>query len=115
MHLARSAFLAVGVVLTACSTGYARRPLDDRRVLEDLRSVQLEMLHPACPPTTAAGPTAFEPSDGLSIDEAVAVGLCANPELRAFRAQRGVAEGEVVAAGVLPNPELELQWLHIEQ
>lgn len=110
----RATSVAAVLGLAACSSGYQPRPLADRQVLADLRALRLETLRPSCPATSAAGPTTFDPSDGLSIDEAVAVGLCVNPDLRAFRAQRGVAEGELVAAGILPNPELELSWLHIQ-
>ena len=113
LWLRKSATILGTVSLAACSSGYRPRPLADRQILADLRSIRLESLHPACPTTSAAGPTTFDASDGLSIDEAAAVGLFLNPELRAFRMERGIAEGELVAAGVLPNPEFDLQWLHI--
>ncbi len=113
MWLWKTVSIFATVPLVACSSGYQSRPLPDRQVLVDLRAIQLESLQPACPSTSAAEPTKFDASDGLSIDEAVAVGLYLNADLRAFRYERGVAEGELVAAGVLPNPELSLQWLRI--
>jgi outer membrane protein TolC len=110
----KTSLVVATVSLAACSSGYQPHPLADREVLADLRAIRLESLHPACPSSSAAGPTTFDVRDGLSIDESVAVALCVNPGLRAFRATRGEAEGELVAAGILPNPELELSWLHIQ-
>ena len=50
----------------------------------------------------------------MSADEAVAVALFLNPDLRAFRKERGIAEGELITAGLLPNPELQLTWMNID-
>ena len=47
----------------------------------------------------------------MSIDEAVAVGLYLNPDLRACRKERGAAEGELVSARLLPNPEIQASAL----
>ena len=46
--------------------------------------------------------------DGISEDEAVAVALWNNPELRAAFADLGVARADLVEAGVLVNPDLQL-------
>ena len=109
--MARPWWLAVFVVmLSGCAT-YQPKPIVPREVLRDLQRVRLEALQP--PESTSMSP-AFDLADGLSTDEAVAVGLFLNPGLRTFRRERGVAEGELVAAGLLPNPELEITWLFIE-
>lgn len=62
--------------------------------------------------STAAMPRL--PDGGLEADEAVALALRLNPELRAFRKQRAVAEGEIVSAGALQNPTLKLELLHLQ-
>ena len=46
--------------------------------------------------------------DGISEDEAVAVALWNNPELRAAFADLAVARADLVEAGVLVNPDLQL-------
>ncbi len=95
--LALSLFaLLVGAV--GC-TAYRRKPIVDRQVLQDLQTIRLE----AAPKIDA--------THGLSIDEAVAVALYLNPDLRAFRKERGVAEGELISARLLPNPEIQASVL----
>ena len=47
----------------------------------------------------------FNPSDGLSPDEAAVLAVIANPELKALRDRRGVAAAQVLQAGLLPNPD----------
>ena len=111
----RFALLALALAMAGCA-GYQPRPLVPRDVLEELQRVRLDALRPARPvagePDTAA-PT-LDPARGLSANQAVAVALFLNPDVRTFRAERGVAEGELVASRLLPNPELEITWLHLE-
>jgi cobalt-zinc-cadmium efflux system outer membrane protein len=106
-------FGLIVITLSGCAS-YQPKPLVPHDVLRDLQRVRLETLAASPTPTVDTGPPRFDPTDGLSSEEAVAVALFANPALRAFRRERGVAEGEVVAAGVLSNPFLEVTWLHIE-
>lgn len=96
--------------------GYERMPLAEQDIYREIQAIQLGALRTANSESTSTsvGPAAFDASDGLSLDEAIAVALCLNPDLRAFRKERGVAEGELIAAGLLPNPELAVTWLHIE-
>jgi len=101
--------------------GYQRRPLVEQDLYRELQAVRLEALRPSTAERHSTGerpppglPAAFDASDGISADEAVAIALFLNPGLRAFRKERGVAEGELVAAGLLPNPGLQVTWLHIE-
>src|SRR5262245_6353174 len=98
---------AVALTLTGCAS-FQARPIVPREVLQSLQAVRLAALQPAeaTTPRPDAVRPAFDLADGLSMDEAVAVGLALNPDLRAFRRERGVAEGELIAAGLLPNPEL---------
>jgi outer membrane protein TolC len=110
----RVVVLAVlGLAVSGCAT-FQPKPLVPQDVLRDLQRVRLEALEAVATSPGDPRPPAFQLADGLSSDEAVAVGLFLNPALRAFRRERGVAEGQVVAAGVLANPELEVTWLHIE-
>lgn len=87
-----------------------------REMLRDLQAIRLEALGPpqSGEASESRQPSTFDSSDGLSSEEAVAVSLLLNPEMRAFRRERGVAEGEIVEARVLPNPELAVTWLKIE-
>ena len=109
----RLALLVVAFAATGCA-GYQAKPIVPLEVIRELQQVRL----PAAPPPTPAVPDGaalgFDLTDGMSPDEAVAVALVLNPEIRAFRRERGVAEGELIAAGLFPNPELLLRWLHIE-
>jgi len=102
------------VAATGCGT-FQARPIVPREVLQDLQRVRLDALRPVEGRGPTPGPpAAFDLADGVSADEAVAVALFLNPDIRAFRKERGVAEGELIAARLLPNPELQLTWLHIE-
>lgn len=103
--------LALGLLVGGCTT-FQPKALIPGDILRELQQRSLDALRPAIPGREAA--PAFDVSDGLSADEAVAAALFLNPSIRAARKERGVAEGEVVAARVLPNPELGVTWLHIE-
>jgi cobalt-zinc-cadmium efflux system outer membrane protein len=117
MGIARRWYLlaACSLLATGCA-GFQPKPIVGRDVLRDLQRIRLDALRPLdpAPETPTLGPAAFDPADGLSADEAVAVALFLNPEIRAFRKERGVAEGERVAAGLLPNPQLQVTWLFIQ-
>jgi len=103
------------VALPACKT-FEPKPLKERELLQELQSIRLENLKLQGEGGDRAGSESpqFNPAAGLSREEAVAVALFLNPDLRSFRKERGIAEGEVVAAGLLPNPELQVTWLYIE-
>ncbi|MCB1163585.1 TolC family protein [bacterium] len=99
------ALLLVG--LAGCA-GYSPAPLDDPFLQETLaaprfdalRADSLALLNPRL------APLRFDPSDGLSPDEAAVAAVIANPELRALRTARGVGQASVFAAGLLPDPQL---------
>jgi cobalt-zinc-cadmium efflux system outer membrane protein len=94
-------------LLASCAT-YQPRPLDRAAVEVGLQppppdSVSIaaaKLNNPLLPPLV------FDPSDGVSPDEAAVLAVVANPELRAARARRGLARAELITAGVLPNPQL---------
>lgn len=112
--------MLIGVMMASigCATGYHRRPLVDRRVLQDLQNISLEALKPTPAPAKANGlsgnPQTFDPKNGLTPEDAVLVAEYLNPSIRAFRAARGVAEGELTTARLVSNPELQLNLLHIQ-
>jgi len=86
---------------------YRSEPLEERALLRELQEIRLDAVRAdASSHVGATGP--------LSADEAVAVALFLNPELRATRKERGVAEGELVSAGLLSNPTISASWLHIQ-
>jgi len=117
-YIIRLVLAALAVLMTGCATGYHRRPLADRRILEDLQNISLEALKPSPAPakTNAVSGTAagFDPKTGLTPEDAVLVAEYLNPSIRAFRATRGVAEGELTTARLVANPQLQLNLLHIE-
>ena len=109
----------IGVIaLAGCATGYHRKPLVDRRILEDLQNISLEALKPSPAPakteSVSGNAAGFDPKKGLSPEDAVLVAEYLNPSIRAFRAARGVAEGELISARLVANPQLQLNLLHIQ-
>lgn len=110
--------IAVALTSVGCATGYHRKQLVDRRVLQDLQNISLEALKPSPAPAKANGisgnPQTFDPKNGLTPEDAVLVAEYLNPSIRAFRSARGVAEGELVTARLLTNPEIQLNLLHIQ-
>ncbi len=105
--------LACAFLVAGCGS-YERKPLAEQDIYRELQAIRLEALRPSASEQATTAPPAFDASDGLSADEAVAVALFLNPDLRAFRKERGVAEGELISAGLLPNPELQVAWVQIE-
>jgi outer membrane protein, heavy metal efflux system len=96
-------------LLAAVTLGcYQPRPLDARAVMNE---VAAEARAPAAVATTPTGGAA---PGALSEDEAVALALRSNPDLRAARHLRGVADGELVAAGALANPTVDFDFIHVE-
>jgi cobalt-zinc-cadmium efflux system outer membrane protein len=109
----KKAVLAAYVALTLSATGcagYHRKPLVDRELLRQLDSIRLDALGGLGDRNPQQVPT-VDTSAGLSGDQAVAVALFLNPELRAFRKERGIAEGELVSARLIPNPEIQASTL----
>ncbi len=90
---------------TAGCGAYHRKPIADRQVLHDLQTIRLEALAPVQAKPDQNAPN-IDTANGLSVDEAAALALYLNPNLRAFRKERGVAEGQLVSARLLPNPEI---------
>lgn len=108
----------IGVIpLAGCATGYRRRPLVDRQILQDLQNIRLEALQPSPAPEKLkplAADESFDPSKGITVDEAVLVAEYLNPGIRAFRLQQGVAEGELVTARLIANPQLQVSLFDIQ-
>ena len=108
----------LAVAMTGCATGYHRKPLVDRRILQDLQNISLEALKPSPAPAktnaVSAKAATFDPKKGLTPEDAVLIAEYLNPSIRAFRAARGVAEGELVTARLIANPQLQFSLLHIQ-
>ncbi len=108
----------IGVIACGgCGAGYRRKPLVDRQILQELQNIKLEALRPKTnseklKPFESQAP--FDPSNGITVDEAVLVAEYLNPRIRAFRLEQGVAEGELVTARLIPNPELQVSLFHIQ-
>ncbi len=93
--------------LGGCAS-YHAAPLDSQTVRDGLQPPSLEAVRIAAGKLDhpLLAPLVFDPTDGLSPDEAAVLAVFANPELRTMRSRLGVAGAELVAAGVLPNPQL---------
>jgi outer membrane protein, heavy metal efflux system len=105
-HPLHAATAVLALVLGAGCVSYQPLPLDERALLLELQGIRLDAVQ--------AGARVLDLERGLSRDEAVAVALYLNPELRAARRQGGVAEGELVSAGMLSNPVISASWMHIQ-
>jgi outer membrane protein, heavy metal efflux system len=86
--------------LLAVAGCYHPQALDARTVADELRAEE--------------GAAAAAPAAAVTEEQAVALALRWNPDLRVARRQRAIAQGEVVAATALSNPTLELELLHLE-
>lgn len=93
-------------ILCGC-VRYSPRPIEAGRILEELRSVTLEK----APRPDAQAMPSFDLRDGVSEEEAIAIALSLNPDLRALRAGKGVGEAQLTAAGLFPDPEIDARWL----
>jgi outer membrane protein TolC len=103
------------VLLVGCQS-YAPRPLDaarhraawHARTLEDASLAQLiERLERDAPGA------AFDPRDGLTLQEGQLVALAFNPHLRVARARAGRAAAGAAHAGRFADPELSLSVLRL--
>jgi cobalt-zinc-cadmium efflux system outer membrane protein len=109
----RNRWSILGLVVAAMASGcvsYEPRPLDARAELAALASRRLPdvvtVRGDGQRPDQAA--PAFDPTDGLNEDEAVAVALTLNPDLQVARAAIGESQALLITAKVLPNPEVGL-------
>ncbi len=88
---------------------YSPKPLDPRAELAVLNARGVPVgaaVHLQAATATDSVAPAFDPSDGLSEAELMAVAVMLNPELQAARASIGEAEALLISAGTLPNPEI---------
>lgn len=87
-------FLCVGPA--GCVVYHAKPLPNDDALLADVTMVR----------DTNGATLPFDVADGIDVDEAAAIAVLNNPELRAERAARGVAHAQVFAAGLLPDPQI---------
>lgn len=111
VHKLVGAPLSVLLLLGATGCGaYRRKPIVDRQVLRDLQTIRLEGVG-VREGKLDQNAQNINGAEGVSPEEAVAVALYLNPDLRSFRKERGVAEGELVSARLFPNPEIQASVL----
>lgn len=105
-----AAALALGT--TGCAT-FRSLPLEPHAELSALRQRTCErfIVERANPGgETSSPPLMFDPADGLSEAEVVAVALTLNVDLRAKRLEIGEARALLITAGLWPNPEVGVGW-----
>ena len=64
---------------------------------------------PAKPMETTRAPEIAEPTDVITLRQALALALMHNPELKAFSWDVRISEARQLQAGLWPNPELEVE------
>lgn len=103
-------FLSLCLGLIACGcTSYRPAPIAEAEILRELGEIRPEELTSTVPQSPENPiPSLFDVSDGLSTDEAVAIALALNPELRVRRGERGIAVGNVRSSQLFANPEMEI-------
>lgn len=112
-------FGLLAVLVAGCQT-YEPRPLDapahrqawHARSLDDpaLRAFLDDREAEREPP-----PVAFDPSDGLSLDEARLVALVFNPDLRLARLRVGKAAADAELAGLWTDPQFQFTVLRVTE
>lgn len=100
-----------GVLLLAAGC-YSAQTVDPQTVLDELRAEERARAPKRAP--AGDGSTALPAGGALTADEAVAMAMRRNPDLRAMRHEVGAAEGEMIDMTALKNPALEVQGLHLQ-
>ncbi|HBP17995.1 MAG TPA: hypothetical protein DEA08_09405 [Planctomycetes bacterium] len=102
---------AITLLLAGCKS-YEADPLDPEVELRRLQGIGLDVsVERSLPGQEPSGSAEFDPSDGLSEAEAVALALTLNPRLHARRLATGEADARLIAAGQWPNPRIGVSWL----
>lgn len=101
MTLLRTPLAVACATICACTTQHSTLPQPNAGEALDHLSVQTGTIHHAL-----LSPVALDVRDGLTLDEATALAVAANPRLRTVRAEKGIAAAQLVQAEILPNPEL---------
>jgi outer membrane protein, heavy metal efflux system len=109
------------VTLSGCQT-YQPRPLDPQTHLEafSARSVHnqslkifIDSLDNPNQNDRAIDTSVYDPTDGISLNEAERIALYYNPDLRIARLQAGLASADAKHAGLWDDPNLDLDALRI--
>ena len=109
------------VTLSGCQT-YQPRPLDPQTHLEafSARSVHnqslktfIDSLDNPNQNDRAIDTSPYDPTDGISLNEAERIALYYNPDLRIARLQAGLASADTKHAGLWDDPNLDLDALRI--
>ena len=98
--------LIVGLALLGLAgcAGYAPKPLPAHVTLPD--SVSALSVDPAQLPFRKLSAQAFDPADGLNMDEVAMLAVANNPALRQARDRLDIVRAQSFAAGLLPDPQL---------
>ena len=112
----RYAFMVCAVIMGAAGCqSYQRRPLDltdyASKWVDRALDVEPISTYAASLADTADSPASFDSTDGLSLNEAEAVALHFNPQLRLMRAQAGVPLASAEEAGWWPDPGFQARVL----
>lgn len=110
--------LGLAVAIAATSSGcasYTAKPLVPQAELaalslRSLEGIEVQYVKPGQGPVTPSARSAFDLEKGLTEDEAVAVALTLNPDLRSKRLEIGEAQALLIGAGLWPNPVISLGW-----
>lgn len=108
-----SRFVGLLLVATCGCVSYEARPLELESFVTDWRSNSLDVekidayLARLSADVETPNTGSFDPSDGLSLEEAEAVALFLNPQLRSIRADAGVPLASAREAGWWPDPQLQ--------
>jgi len=89
-------------------SGCATRSVYDRKYVSDEIGKRSGYYLPVEPSDSSLIPPGIIPEDGLSMEEAVAIALWNNPQIRVDLADLGFARADLIEAGMLPNPVFSL-------
>ncbi len=101
----------LATALAGCAS-YEARPVHPQAILDSLREPEWPV--PEAEGEEALAGSVFDPTDGLSADEAAALAVMLNPGFRAQRAEAGIALAQLVEAGLWKDPAFgwdAMDWL----
>ena len=109
----RAAYILIAFLLFAGCQTYREAPIDlagydNSWLTRNVGSNEIETFTRELPAADEEGPLVFDPSDGLSLNEAEKVALFFNPEIRSARLKANIPLSVAAEAGRWEDPELEI-------